>query len=48
MLKYTGKYWMVLAPLLKKSLKKYYGKLFAGRTTKRAKNEYKAMLGRME
>ena len=29
MLKYTCKYWIILAPLVKKSLKKRYGKTFA-------------------
>ena len=48
MLKYTGKYWAVLAPLIKKSLKKHYGRDFADRTMKRAKVEYKAMLRRMD
>ena len=32
MLKYTGKYWLVLAPIVKKSLKKHYGKFFADKT----------------
>lgn len=48
MLKYTGKYWAVLAPLIKKSLKKHYGRDFADRTMKRAKVEYKAMLRQKE
>lgn len=31
MQKYTGKYWMVLAPLVKKSLKKHYGTIIRDR-----------------
>lgn len=46
MLKYTGKYWMVLAPLVNKSLKKHYGNSFAADTMIKAKAEYKAMLNR--
>ncbi len=48
MLKYTCKYWAVLSPLVKRSLKKHYGKNFAARTMKRAKTEYRAMLDRMD
>ena len=48
MLKYTGKYWMVLAPLVKKSLKKHYGNSFAADTMKIARAEYKAMLNRVD
>lgn len=48
MLKYTGKYWLVLAPLVKKSLKKHYGKDFAVRTMQKAKAEYRAMLDRAD
>lgn len=48
MLKYTGKYWMVLAPLVKKSLKRHYGKAFADNTMIKAKTEYRAMLDRMD
>ena len=48
MLKYTVKYWAVLAPLVKKSLKKHYGKAFADKTMKKAETEYKAMLRRMD
>ncbi len=44
MQKYTGKYWCVLAPLVKKSLKKHYGKSFAAGTMKKAKTEYRGML----
>ncbi|MBR3046147.1 MAG: L-2-amino-thiazoline-4-carboxylic acid hydrolase [Oscillospiraceae bacterium] len=48
MQKYTGKYWMILAPLVKKSLKKHYGNSFAADTMKKAKAEYKAMLNRVD
>ena len=48
MQKYTGKYWMVLAPLVKKSLKKHYGSSFAVNTMIKAKAEYKAMLNRVD
>lgn len=48
MLKYTGKYWMVLAPLVKKSLKRHYGRSFAEKTMVKAKAEYRAMLDRMD
>ena len=44
MQKYTDKYWMILAPLVKKSLKKHLGKSFAAGTMKKAKMEYRAML----
>ena len=47
MLKYTGKYWLILAPLVKKSLKKHYGKAFADMTMIKAKSEYRAMLERV-
>ena len=47
MLKYTGKYWMILAPLARKSLKKHYGKTFADQTMAKAKTEYRAMLERV-
>ena len=48
MQKYTGKYWMILAPLVKKSLKKHLGKSFAAGTMKKAKMEYRAMLNRVD
>ena len=48
MLEYTGKYWMILAPIVKKSLKKHYGKTFADKTMTKAKREYRAMLERMD
>ena len=48
MQKYTGKYWFVLAPLVKKSLKKHYGKSFALGIMKKAKTEYRAMLNRVD
>lgn len=48
MLKYTGKYWAVLAPLVKKSLKRHYGKAFAVRTMQKAKTIYREMLNRAD
>jgi hypothetical protein len=48
MQKYTGKYWFVLAPLVKKSLEKHYGKSFALGILKKAKTEYRAMLNRVD
>lgn len=48
MLKYTCKYWMILAPLVRRSLKKHCGRTFAKVTMQRAKTEYKAMLSRMD
>lgn len=37
MLKYTGKYRLILAPLVRKSLKKHYGKAFADKTMIKSK-----------
>ena len=48
MLKYTGKYWTVLAPLIKRSLKRHYGKPFADRTMQSAKPIYRGLLNRMD
>lgn len=48
MLKYTGKYWAVLAPLIKRSLKRHYGKNFADRTMQSAKPIYRELLSRMD
>ena len=48
MMKYTCKYWNVLAPIVKKSLKKHYGKAFADKTMIKAKSEYRAMLERVD
>ena len=48
MLKYTCKYWIFLAPLVRKSLKKHYGKAFADKTMRKAKSEYRAMLERVD
>ena len=48
MLKYTGKYWMFLAPLVKKSLRRHYGKRFAEQTMLSAKPIYRNMLSRMD
>ena len=35
MLKYTGKYWLILAPLVRKSLKKHYGIVLKGTAMKK-------------
>lgn len=48
MQKYTGKYWIVLAPIVKKSLKKHYGKAFAIMTMENARIEYREMLNRVD
>ena len=48
MLKYTGKYWSVLAPIVRRSLKKHYSHSFAAETMKTAKVEYREMLGRID
>ena len=48
MLKYTGKYWMFLAPQVKKSLRRHYGKRFAEQTMLSAKPIYRNMLSRMD
>ncbi len=48
MLKYTCKYWIFLAPLVRKTLKKHYGKAFADKTMRKAKSEYRAMLDRVD
>ena len=44
MLKYTGKYWAVILPLLKKSMNRYYGSDFVNETVKKAKPIYREML----
>ena len=41
MLKYTGKYWAVILPLLKKSMNRYYGSDFVNETVKKAKLIYR-------
>ena len=48
MLKYTGKYWLILSPLVRKSLKKHYGNAFADKTMIKSKSEYRAMLERVD
>ena len=48
MLKYTSKYWLILAPLVRRSLKRHYGKSFAAETIRAAKPVYKQMLKRMD
>ncbi|HBI85468.1 MAG TPA: hypothetical protein DDX71_04160 [Ruminococcus sp.] len=48
MLKYTGKYWAVLAPQIKKSLRRHYGKPFADTTMQAAKPIYREMLDRAD
>ncbi len=44
MLRYTGKYWAVILPLLKKSMNRYYGSDFVNETVKKAKPIYREML----
>lgn len=48
MLKYTGKYWAVMAPVLKKAVRRHYGKAFADAVMQKAKAEYRAMLLRAD
>ena len=47
MMKYTGKYWIMLAPLVRRSLKWHYGKDFAEQVMKKAKPIYRDLLNRM-
>lgn len=44
MLKYTGKYWTVILPLIKRSMNRYYGSDFIHETVKKAKPIYVEML----
>lgn len=44
MLNYTGKYWAVMAPLIKRSLRRRCGTRFAAETMRRAKPIYREML----
>ena len=48
MMKYTGKYWIMLAPLVKRSLKWHYEKGFAGDIMQKAKPIYRDLLNRMD
>lgn len=48
MMKYTGKYWMMLAPLVKRSLKWHYKKGFAEQIMQKAKPIYRDLLNRMD
>ncbi len=48
MMKYTGKYWMMLAPLVRRSLKWHYEKDFAEQMMKKAKPIYRDLLNRMD
>lgn len=48
MQKYTCKYWIVLAPLVKRSVKRHYGSAYAAKVMKKAKTEYKGMLNRID
>ena len=47
MMKYIGKYWIMLAPLVRRSLKWHYGKDFAEQVMKKAKPIYRDLLNRM-
>lgn len=46
MMQYTGKYWMVLAPLIRRSLTRHFNKSFAVKTMKQAKIVYRKLLSR--
>lgn len=48
MLKYTSKYWSVIAPLVKKSIKRHYGRDFANAIMSKAKREYRSMLNKAD
>ena len=48
MMKYTGKYWIMLAPLVRRSLKWHYEKGFAEQVMKKAKPIYRDLLNRMD
>jgi hypothetical protein len=48
MQKYTCKYWLVLSPLVKKSIKRHYGSTFASSVMKKAKTEYKVLLNKID
>ena len=41
MLAFTGKYWLMMAPLVKHSLVQRYGREFASQTMRRAKSVYR-------
>ena len=47
MMKYIGKYWIMLAPLVRRSLKWHYKKGFAEQIMKKAKPIYRDLLNRM-
>lgn len=48
MLKYTGKYWFVVSTLLRKPLKKAYGKEVASKALKQGKEVYRDMLAKVD
>ena len=48
MLAFTGKYWLMMAPLVKHSLVQRYGREFASQTMRRAKSVYREMLERVD
>ena len=48
MLKYTGKYWFVITTLLRKPLKKAYGKEVASKALKNGKKVYRDMLAKTD
>lgn len=48
MMEYTNKYWNMIMPLLKKSLKRRYGKEYTSALIKKADLEYRDMLNRAD
>ena len=48
MMEYTGKYWNMFVPLLKKSLKKRYGKAYTEELLQKTDTEYRDMLKRAD
>ena len=47
-MKYIGTYWLLFAPLIKKSIKKRFGAELAQRSIKNGKNEYRRLLSRAD
>ncbi len=48
MMQYTGKYWNILTPWVKKSLKRHHGSAFAAAVMRDAKPVYRDLLNRMD
>ena len=48
MLQYTGKYWNILTPWIRKSLKRHHGSAFTAQVMRDAKPRYRDLLNRMD